>query len=305
MKMNITLATRRPWNWKVFLALVVLVIPAGFVQMLVTGMSLSGAKFLVMGQGLITRMLLPAAIGLLLANRIGLGIPFVESWARQESVSRRFRYVAAVTMIAGILVALMYQILEYGVFRAPMNSQFEEAGIPPVEDFFYSPGMGFLASFEASILEEVFFRLFGLTLLAWVGSLLFHEIDGRPRLAVLWTANLVVNLVFAAGHLATASAWGWPLTPLVITRGMLFNMISGMTFGWLYFSLGLESAMLGHFLTDFVFYTMLRLPSLPVSNMGWVLATAGVGLVILLALAWGWRTFQRESRFVTGGELIE
>ena len=61
--MNITLATRRPWNWKVFLALVVLVIPAGFVQMLVTGMSLSGAKFLVMGQGLITRMLLPAAIG--------------------------------------------------------------------------------------------------------------------------------------------------------------------------------------------------------------------------------------------------
>lgn len=303
--MNITLATKRNWNWKVFLALVVLIIPASFVQMLFSGMSLSGANFLIVGQGLITRMLLPAAIGLLLANRIGLGIPFVESWARQESVSRRFRYAAAVTMIAAIIVALLYQILDYGVFREPMNSQFEEVGIPPVEEFLFSPGMGFLASFQAGILEEVFFRLFGLTLLAWVGGLLFHDTDGRPRLAVLWTANIVVNLVFAAGHVATASAWGWPLTPLVITRGMLFNMISGMTFGWLYISLGLESAMLGHFLTDFVFYTMLRLPSLPASNLGWLLATTGVGLVILLALAWGWRIFRRDSRSVTDGELIK
>lgn len=300
--MNISLATKRRWNWKVFLVLVVLVIPAGFVQMLVTGMSLSGANFLAVGQGLLTRMLLPAAIGLLLANRIGLGMPFVESWARHEPVSRRFRYAVAATVIAGILAALLYQVLDYGVFRAPMNSQFEEAGLPRVEEFYYSPGMGVLASFQAGILEEGFFRLFGLTLLAWLGGLLFHDSDGRPRLAVLWAANLLVNLVFAAGHVATASAWGWPMTPLVIARGMLLNMIGGMTFGWLYFTLGLESAMLGHFLTDVVFHTLLPLPRLPGSEMGQVLATAGVGLVILLALAWGWRTLRRETRHVASAE---
>jgi len=273
--------------------------------MLVTGMSLSGENLLAVGLGILTRILLPGAIGLLLGNRIGLGMPFVESWARHEPVSRRFRYAAAGTLIAGILAALLYQVLDYGVFRAPMNSQFEEAGIPLPKEFLYSPGMGFLASFQAGILEEVFFRLFGLTLLAWLGGTLFHDSDGRPRLAVLWAANLVVNLVFAAGHVATASAWGWPMTPLVITRGMLLNMIGGLTFGWLYFSLGLESAMLGHFLTDVVFYTLLPLPGLPASDMGRVLAAAGVGLLILLALAWGWRTLRRESRLVTGGELIK
>jgi hypothetical protein len=302
MKMNITLSTRRRWNWKVFLALVVLAIPAALVQMLVFGMSLSGANFLIVGQGLITRVLLPAAIGLLLANRIGLGMPFVEGWARHEPVSRRFRYAAAATVIAGIAAALLYQVLDYGVFRAPMNSQFEEAGIPQPEEFLYSPGMGFLASFQAGILEEVFYRLFGLTLLAWLGGLLFHDTDGRPRLAVLWAANLLVNLVFAAGHVMVAAAWGWPMTPLVITRGMLLNMIGGMTFGWLYFSLGLESAMLGHFLTDVVYYTLLQLPSLPASDMGRILAAAGVGLLILLALAWGWRTLRRESRHVASAE---
>jgi hypothetical protein len=302
MKMNISLATKRRWNWKVLLVLVGLVIPAALAQLAAQGLRLSGAILVTVGQNMVIYVLLPAAIGLLLGNRIGLGMPFVESWARHEPDSHRFRYVAALSVIAGIAVALLYQFMEFAVFRAPMNSMFAELGIRPVEEFFPSPLNGFLLGFGAGVLEEVLHRLFGLTLLAWLGGLLFHESDGRPKPAVLWVANLLIALEFAAGHVAAAFVLGWPADPLVIIRGMLFNTVAGMTFGWLFFTFGLESAMLGHFLADAVFYTLLPLASMPGSEMGRILATAGVSLVILLALAWGWRTLRRETRHVASAE---
>lgn len=308
--MNISLATKRRWNWKVFLVLVGLAIPASLAMMPLSNVNLeTGESLPVTWQGIMSYMVLnslaaivPGAIGLLLANRIGLGMPFVERWARHEPVSRRFRFVAATTVIAGIVVALLYQFLEYAVFRPPMNSMFEELGIPLLEEFFPSPLVGFLAAVSAGVREEMIFRLLGVSLLAWLGGLLFHDSDGRPKLAVLWLANLLIALVFAAGHIGAASNLGWPMNPLVITRGMVLNSIGGLTFGWLFFTLGLESAMLGHFLADAVFYTLLPLASMPGSEMGRILATAGVSLVILLALAWGWRTLRRESRHVASAE---
>jgi len=69
--------------------------------------------------------------------------------------------------------------------------------------------------------------------------------------------NLVVALVFGAAHLATASAIGWPMSALVLTRTFVLNGLGGLAFGWLFWTYGLESAMLAHLFTDVALYTLL------------------------------------------------
>src|SRR5512141_751296 len=100
---------------------------------------------------------------------------------------------------------------------------------------------GFLASISAGITEEALFRLFGLSLLAWLGGLLFHDADGRPRVILVLIANLLLALGFGAVHLQKFAVMGWPVNPLVITFTLLLNAIGGLAFGWLFWTFGLES----------------------------------------------------------------
>ena len=103
---SILLETKRPWNWKVFLVLVGLIIPAAFAIMPFsvhqlnayseTGTNAPGWQVLVVNaliNGLIICVL--GGIGLLIANRIGLGLPFVEGWVKRKPVPYRFRSAVA------------------------------------------------------------------------------------------------------------------------------------------------------------------------------------------------------------------
>jgi membrane protease YdiL (CAAX protease family) len=47
------------------------------------------------------------------------------------------------------------------------------------------------------------------------------------------------------------------ITPLVVIRAIILNGIAGVAFGWLYWKMGLESAMLSHFFTDVVLHVIL------------------------------------------------
>src|SRR5512135_409968 len=115
---NILLVTKRKWNWKVFLVLLGLIIPAGFAilpfevsrQRAYTGTDLIAS----LGWGTIVldrwinALLIAAAgaIGLVLGNRIGLGMPFVEGWIRRVSVPYRFRDIIAVAWITAVALVL-------------------------------------------------------------------------------------------------------------------------------------------------------------------------------------------------------
>ena len=156
--------------------------------------------------------------------------------------------------------------------------------------------IGFLAAFSAGVTEETLFRLFGLSLLAWLGGLLFQELDGRPKLAVLWIANMLFALAFGAAHLPTAEALGWPINTLIVTRTLVINGIGGLVLGWLFWSFGLETAMLAHFFADVVLYTFIPIIALQEGETARYLALAGVVVLVLLALIWAWRTLIVENR---------
>jgi membrane protease YdiL (CAAX protease family) len=107
-----------------------------------------------------------------------------------------------------------------------------------------------LASLDAGVQEEIFSRLFLMTLLAWLGGLVRRGEDGRPSRGVVWTAIILSGLTFGWGHVDD-QIYGAEIAG-ALAAVMLVNTALGVTFGWLYWKQGLESAILAHFLVDAV-----------------------------------------------------
>jgi len=304
---KIILATKRRWNWKVFLVLVGLIVPAAF-AILPYSIHLQNAynqqeittRFgweIIVINTLVNSLLIVilGGIGLALANRIGLGMPFVEGWVKREPIPSRFRNVTAIAWITAVGFVLLTLFLQSMVFGSPMKAMFDELGIEIPVEASTPPLYGFLTAISAGITEETLFRLFGLSLLAWLGGLLFHDPDGRPKPVVLWTANVLLALAFGAAHLQTAAAIGWPLNTLIITRTIVLNSLGGLAFGWLFWTFGLESAMLAHFFADIILKALIPFTATLQDETGRILATTGVVVAVLLIIVWAWRTLITES----------
>lgn len=258
-----TLPVHHPFNMKVFLFIALLLIPAAYAILPFT-LTLSSTPLELIGLPRLLGLTLVnvaiyialAACGLFLAGKIGLGLPFVERWVRKEPMWNTFGKVLLFSILIGILFAVAVIVLDYKVFGPPLQSLIESRGIVIPESVNPPPWQGALASFSAGVTEEVIFRLFGLTVLAFLGSLLFHDKEGQPHLAVLWISNILIAAGFGLAHLPATAMIGIPLTPLVITRAVVLNGIGGTAFGWLYWTRGLESAMVAHFSGDIVLHVI-------------------------------------------------
>jgi hypothetical protein len=198
-------------------------------------------------------------IGLLLAAQIGWGLPFVEGWVTGKPIWHRLGPVAAWAAVAGVIVGALIIALDVGLFQPLLRASLEAAGTPPLQGTRPPPWQGLLAAFSAGISEEVIFRLFGVTLIAWLGSLVSRDAEGRPSHVVFWIANAAVALLFGASHLPATRAIGLPLNALVVSRALALNGLGGVVFGWAYRRWGLESAMWAHFCADIVLHVLLPL----------------------------------------------
>jgi hypothetical protein len=301
MKMNkIVLATKRRWNWKVFFVLVGLIIPASFAILpyALNQQNLSlGWEILVLDRLInsILPIVLLGGIGLALANRIGLGMPFVERWTKREPSPYRFHNIVAMAWITAVALVLSSIFLHGVVFDPPLHVMLGQLRITIPEAAQTPPVYGFLAAISAGITEETLFRLFGLSLLAWLGGLLFHDSDGRPKPFVFWTANILFALGFGVAHLPAQANIGLPINPLVVTATMVLNGIGGLVFGWLFCTFGLESAILAHILADIVRHSLIPFISMQQGEAAKYLAIAGLVVAILAALIWAYRSLTLEG----------
>jgi len=297
---KIVLATKRHWNWKVFFVLVGLIIPATF-AILPYSLNLQNVAFgweILVLDRLVFILLysILGGIGLILTNQIGLGMPLVEAWTKREPVSYRFRNIVAIAWITAVVLVLLSVFLHTMVFDPPLNAILEKMGIAIPEAANTPPLYGFLAAISAGITEETLFRLFGLSLLAWLGGLLFHDSDGRPKLIVFWTANILFALAFGAAHLPTEAAIGLPLNPLVITATLVLNGIGGLVFGWLFWTFGLESAVLAHILADILRHSLIPFIMMQDGETARYLSITVLSVAILATLFWAYRCLMIESR---------
>jgi cellobiose-specific phosphotransferase system component IIC len=83
---------------------------------------------------------------------------------------------------------------------------------------------------------------------------------------------------------------GLSLNPLVVTSTLVLNGIGGLVFGWLFWTFGLDGAVLAHFLADAI-----KLPLIPLENARYLSATSVIVLG-LFALIWAWMTLILKHR---------
>jgi membrane protease YdiL (CAAX protease family) len=187
-------------------------------------------------------------VGLLLARKMGLGAPLIESWLYHEKPTVRFQDSLRYGALVGIAVGIVLLII-----IIPAAPHFP--GLPFVAASRAAVWKRLLVCFYGGIDEEVLTRLFLLTLIAWLGSKIFHRQQERLSRVPFWIANIAVAILFGLGHLPGA-ALVMQITPAVVVLALALNGIAAISFGYLYWKRGLEAAMIAHFCADFVVWVV-------------------------------------------------
>lgn len=113
-----------------------------------------------------------------------------------------------------------------------------------VERFVRRPEWG--STFAAAVLEEVVFRLFVLSVVAWLA---FRLMEHRP--AAFWVGLLVSAALFAVPHLWGRPSGGVGLVAVAYGGMILLNSgLGGCVLGWVFWRWGLPQAMVCHFVVN-------------------------------------------------------
>jgi hypothetical protein len=184
-------------------------------------------------------------LGLLMARKVDLRMPFLRAWLYHEPIKERPGFWRS-SVVAGVIVgAVAVAVLDYYILpRVPAWPS--ETALP-----FWQRA---LAAIYAGVNEELLMRLFVFALILW----LVQKIAGRSvrsSTALFWTANFFGALALSALYLPTTAAIV-QLTPEVVLSVMGFNSIASLVFGYLCWYRGIESAMLAHFICDLVMHSV-------------------------------------------------
>ena len=262
---------KKPFNWNVFFILVAASI-VGVIAVIPYSLAIQGSTLAELDLPIPTWLLLflqvlqnavlfavVGFLGLLAANRVGLGLPVLEGKLNGDPVAQKIRSFCLLSILIGFVGSVLIVLLDSMVFMPRLMAQLgERAADLNQEALQPAAWKGFLASFYGGINEEILLRLGLMSILVWLGRFVSKTEDGRPTLAVLWGANILAALLFGLGHLPATAAL-FPLTPLVVLRAITLNGLLGVAFGYLYFKHGLEAAMLSHFTADIVLHVLLAL----------------------------------------------
>ncbi|HSV04533.1 MAG TPA: CPBP family glutamic-type intramembrane protease [Phenylobacterium sp.] len=186
-------------------------------------------------------------LGLIAAHAVGRGAPYLEAalggFAACPLVGPMLRMAIIVGAVSGVaLTALDLLLLPW------LPAQIRELArrTTLVENF--------AASFYGGINEELLTRLLGVSGAAWLLARIWANAAGAPTAADAWAAIVIMALLFGLGHLPAAKAMVGRITPLILGRSLVLNGVVGLACGWLFWTYGVEAAILAHFTADLVYH---------------------------------------------------
>jgi hypothetical protein len=180
-----------------------------------------------------------------LSARAGLETPLLDAALERKRVAPLLSAIVGPSVILGLTAALLTVALDALLFLPAVGrAAAPGAHQPPI-------WAGALASLYGGITEEILLRYGVMSLFAWFFT---RVMRGG---AAYWAAIVMSAVLFGLGHLP-ATAAVLPLNALVVARAIVLNGIGGVVFGWLYWRLGLEAAMVGHLSADLVLHVGLE-----------------------------------------------
>jgi hypothetical protein len=112
----------------------------------------------------------------------------------------------------------------------------------------------FSASFYGGINEEFFTRLFGVSVVTWLLSRIWHTPNELPTASDFWIAITLMSVIFALGHLPSLKNLLGKITRPMLLRTILLNTPIGLLCGWVFWRFGIQAAILTHFTADIVYH---------------------------------------------------
>jgi membrane protease YdiL (CAAX protease family) len=272
-----TVEPRQPFSWRLFWLLALMMMLASLMllpyalQLMAVGKPDIAGSAATRGSAVFSSLLQtvilywPAALlGLLVAGKIGLGAPFLHALVENRPAPGRFSRVLAVSTLVGFGAGIAVLAL-IGVLSPFISGELAQLTVKTSSASLPNAWQGFLGSASAGINEEILLRLFLLSLIAWViQRVILRRPAGLPSRGLLWTANILAALIFGLLHLPNLTAIGVPVTPFLVLYIITLNGLAGLVFGWLFWTFGLESAMLAHFFTDIVLHVL----TVPFQHLG-------------------------------------
>ena len=196
----------------------------------------------------LTLLALFVGVGLRLASKLGLGPELTRAMLNGSVQSHQLRQTVVIGVVAGILLGAVLVPAILVLARYLPNLPFVIAARIAI-------WKRVLLCLYGGLYEEIFTRLFLLSLFAWLFNKGWKKERRQLSGSAFWIANCVVAVLFGLGHLPGASLV-MPITPLVVVAALILNGIAAVVFGWLYRERGLEAAMIAHFTTDFLLYVV-------------------------------------------------
>ena len=185
------------------------------------------------------------ALGALVGALLVLG-GFAAAWRVRPIAPRagsaRVR-LGALALLAGAALgaALLATLVLLARTEPALRARFTGRGDEPV----WRP---LALAFESSILEEVVFRLFVMSVVAWAAA------RWLPRRWAVGLGTVVSTLLFGLAHLP---AWASATTtsPVLVAAVVLLNGVAALLLAWVFWRWGLPYAILTHLAGDLVVQT--------------------------------------------------
>lgn len=184
-------------------------------------------------------------IGLWVSSRANLGAPLIAGIFSHKPIHQILKRDAILSsMLLGAIVALIL----LGLFE--IQKEFY-----PVAHKLSRPSKPFyaLVAFSAGITEEIMFRL-GLMSLIITGIQFLKKAES-PSNTMVWTGIIISGIFFGLMHLPLSKNFV-ELSAFTIGVTMVGNLITGTTFGWIFWKRGLVVAILSHIVFDLVFHVL-------------------------------------------------
>jgi hypothetical protein len=179
-------------------------------------------------------------LGLLAAHALGFGAPYLES-ALAGSI---------LPGPTGLIVGLVLGVLA-GAALLVMDLFFEPHWPQALRDTTLNTTLfeNFLASLYGGMNEELLMRLFGFSALVWLISFIIPL-----NIGILWVVNVFMTVLFGLGHLPALRNISGKLSKLMVARSLILNAPIGLACGWLFWTYGIEAAIIAHFSADIVYH---------------------------------------------------
>jgi hypothetical protein len=269
---SVEIPTRGAFQWRVTLALVTLYL-IGNLAGVPLSRKMDAPIEPVWFWGIVTLLsALVIALSLIMANCVGLGAPLLEGSLTKADRPLWIRSGLALILLCCVIASPVSLAVNLNVDRMTYPFGWELLG----------------ASFKAGVVEELGYRFFMLALFVWVGSFLKHDLEGRPHPTVFWVSILLTALLFGWAHVAArlghpTAAWDDYACIMALNSGI------GFYFGWIFWKLGLEWAIMAHFAYD-AFVSMILIPVYIVrSPLVWAILIAA--LITSVVISWRMLSF--------------